>query len=245
MRDVLLDVIQLQNKNYVHCDIKADNIMICNGTAKLKDWDLAIKNDSDNYNIDKVCENRYHGSGTHQSPLITKYLYKLCSKNIVGQKVAMYLSKKLKKRNIPEDHDKINRLTHEYFRKILDKNSEKNIIIKNLIKYHIDLYSVSHVLYELCGNQKIYKKISNDDKNFNKFISILQNTKEIILDNDKNMFHYDNIKIEFNDLLNLINDNYYIIEKQKIKKIYTDLDLYKHKYMKYKQKYLELKNNNN
>jgi serine/threonine protein kinase len=244
MKDILTDIINLQQKNYVHCDIKADNIMICDGAAKLIDWDLAIKNVSDNYyNIYKICENRYHGSGTHQSPLITKYLYKFCGKSAIGQKLIMSASETLKKRNIPPDHNKINKNTENYFKKILDINREKNIIIENLIKYHIDLYSVSHVLYELCGNQKIYKKISNKYPEFNKFISILQNTIEV--DKEKNFIYY-NIneneeKNNLDDLLNKIYDNLYIIDKQKI---YNDLDLYKHKYMKYKQKYLELKNNN-
>ena len=35
MKDILLNIIQLQEKKYVQCDIKADNIMICGTDAKL------------------------------------------------------------------------------------------------------------------------------------------------------------------------------------------------------------------
>ena len=61
-----------QKKQYVHCDIKADNIMVCGDIIKIIDWDLAVKNNT--YSKDEVCTLNYHGSATHQSPLITKYL---------------------------------------------------------------------------------------------------------------------------------------------------------------------------
>ena len=118
MKDILLNIIQLQEKKYVHCDIKADNIMICGTDAKLIDWDLAIKHTDDNYAIKTICENRYHGSGTHQSPLIADYLYKKCSGKFgtrIGQKLVMSLSKTLGKRNIPSDHNKIHKITKEQF----------------------------------------------------------------------------------------------------------------------------------
>jgi tRNA A-37 threonylcarbamoyl transferase component Bud32 len=250
MRDILTDIINLQEKNYVHCDIKADNIMICDGAAKLIDWDLAIKNadvsGNENYNKDTVCKNRYHGSGTHQSPLITKYLYKVCGKSAIGQKLIMSASETLKKRNIPPDHNKINKNTDNYFRATQFDDNMLNDNGKNLIKYHIDLYSVSHVLYELCKNQKNYKKITgtNKENDFDVFISILQNTITV---NNKQFQSYSvgNIeinKIKLEDLLKNIDDNLYIIETKLLDEKIAQLQIYKQKYLKYKQKYLELKN---
>lgn len=241
MKDILNNIITLQDKNYVHCDIKADNIMICDGKAKLIDWDLAIKNV--NFNKDTICKNRYHGSGTHQSPLITKYLYTLCNKSAIIQKIAMSTSQLLKRRNIPTDHNKININTYKYFKDIIFMNDELNEIGQNLIKYHIDLYSVSHVLYELCGNQKNYKKIiENKDNDFINFISILQNTYEV----ENKIFYYkdNNLtdkNINLDDLLKKLSNNLYIIEKKVINEKINNLQIYKKKYMKYKQKYLNIK----
>ena len=250
MRDILTDIINLQNKNYVHCDIKADNIMICDGAAKLIDWDLSIKNADGIYSKDNVCKNRYHGSGTHQSPMITKYLYKLCGKSTIEQKITMLISETLKQRNIPREHNKILKNTENYFKNIKFNGNILNDNGKNLIKYHIDLYSISHVLYELCKNQKIYKNFTDPHKeyDFNKFISILQNTLEV----NNNIFRYysfgnENLaEIKLEDLLEKIDDNLYIIEIKLLDKKITQLQIYKkiykQKYLKYKQKYLELKN---
>jgi hypothetical protein len=44
--------------------------MVCGKLIKLIDWDLAVKNT--NYNKDTICKLSYHGSATHQSPLILK-----------------------------------------------------------------------------------------------------------------------------------------------------------------------------
>jgi hypothetical protein len=54
----------------------------------------------------------------------------------------MSLSEILHKRNIPTKHNKINKHTIKFF-----NNTQK---LENLIRYHLDLYSISHVIYELC-----------------------------------------------------------------------------------------------
>jgi serine/threonine protein kinase len=248
MKDILENIIKIQNKGYVHCDIKADNIMICGGNATIIDWDLAIKhNDENDYKNPTFCTKRYHGSSTHQSPLITEILYKNCpdkTKARLSEKFKMSAAKFAKMRNIPKDHNLILQKTKDYFKENL----------KNLIKFHIDLYSISHVLYELCRNTKLYEKMKKDN-DFMTVISILQNTKYIDIKDEqgsvnaeKSKFYYnsfasndDNNNITLTELLKKIDEKYYIVTKDSLDKYISNVLIYKQKYLKYKQKYLELK----
>jgi len=259
MTHILLNIIELQEKHYVHCDIKADNIMVCGKLIKLIDWDLAVKNT--NYDKETICELNYHGSATHQSPLILEIIDKICGKKLDKFKHTVFMSASqfLGKRNLPKDHNKIIEFTKNYF-----NNTEK---LENLIRYHLDLYSISHVIYELCGTQEIYNVVKQDSNLIN-FITILQNTIEIKKLNEKedyNIIYIDisgnEIEIELSKLLQLIDLKYYIILKKNIHKTfetYKDtqfenlteddkqkLELYdekkfKQKYLKYKTKYVQL-----
>lgn len=218
---ILLNIIELQKKQYVHCDIKADNIMVCGGVIKIIDWDLAVKNIS--YTKDHICNLNYHGSATHQSPLITKYLYNpkiICNKEDIRivQKKLITLSKSMKRRNVPLSSNKINDNAKNHF-----KNTEN---LEHFIRYHLDLYSISVVLYELCG-----KKFAIDDmdetkvsfiKDIKEFIKILQNTIKVEpndTDPTKIIFTYYNETddtektINFCDLLKKFDKTLYIIPK--------------------------------
>lgn len=257
MAHILVNIIELQEKHYVHCDIKADNIMVCGKLIKLIDWDLAVKNT--NYDEDTICKLSYHGSATHQSPLILDIIDKICKKNFdkLKQGIFMSASNILYIRNIPKKHNKINEHTIKFF-----TNKEN---LENLIRYHLDLYSISHVIYELCGTREIYK-IFKQDNNLINFITILQNTIEIKKENENyNIFYINESgnknKIILPELLKLIDSKYYIILKKNMHNTYSSykikkfenlseddkekLELYnikkfKQKYLKYKTKYLKL-----
>lgn len=153
-----------------------------------------------------------YGTATHQSPLILHIIDKICGKKFDKLKhgAFMSVSEKLHKRNIPKKHNKINMYTIKFFNKT--QNLEK------LIRYHLDLYSISHVIYELCGTREIYNIFKQDD-NLIKFITILQNTIEIKKVNENyNIFYIDisgNInQIILPELLKLVDSKYYIILKK-------------------------------
>jgi len=257
MAHILVNIIELQEKHYVHCDIKADNIMVCGKLIKLIDWDLAVKNTK--YDEETICKLSYHGSATHQSPLILDIIDKICGKKIDKFKQGIFMSASniLHKRNIPKKNNKINGHTIKFF-----NNTQK---LENLIRYHLDLYSISHVIYELCGTRKIYKNFKQDNNLIN-FITILQNTIEIKKENENYNISYIDVsgnenKIILPELLKLIDLKYHIILKKNMHNTYSSyktknfenlgeddkqkLELYdeqkfKQKYLKYKTKYLEL-----
>jgi serine/threonine protein kinase len=219
---ILLNIIELQKKNYVHCDIKADNVMVCGDIIKIIDWDLAVKNNS--YDKIEVCKLNYHGSATHQSPLITKFLYtsEICNNtNKAQQEIFIKLSKKSKIRHVPMSSNKITKNAEKHFKNINN--------LESLIRYHLDLYSISVILYELCGKKYAIDDIDDTDeaktffiKGIKEFIKILQNTI-YVKSNDTSateiiFTYFDDIDnnektINFCDLLNIFDENLYIIPK--------------------------------
>ena len=191
---ILKEIMILQINNYVHCDIKADNIMICNDQYKLIDWDLSVY--TPEYTLEEICKNRYHGSATHTSPVLEDAMSTICNKKKERffQTLKRVSSTTLKLRGISSEYNMINPTTREY---LLTPN---DVNLKSLYKYHIDLYSFSIVIYELINNDK---KIIIE--NILMFINILQNTINII---DNNFTYIKNngtvSDISFHDLLNLI-----------------------------------------
>ena len=194
---VLLQIINLQRHNYNHCDIKADNIMVCGGNVKLIDWDLAQK--TQNYELEEICGKRYYGSSTHTSPLIENLL-STCNKRSI-QKLKRVISGTFSFRNVSLSSNMINLYTKSY----LLLNSPESL--KSLIKYHIDLYSFSIVLHQLD-----IKKL----KNLELICEILQNTIYVSDNNEFKYIIYDESipetdvykTIEFQQLLDLIPLNY-------------------------------------
>ncbi len=225
MEDLLKHVMLLQQNQYTHCDIKADNIMICNGVAKLIDWDKAVYMPEPTQI--NVCAQDYFGSSTHTSDLVYDFYNDICKKSnkkkLMQQKIAEVVSH----RGISE-HDKvINSETKDH---ILKQCKSDNCSI--LVHCHIDLYALSLVIVEICKNNPTI--ISHESfNNIFFFIKILQNTIHI----DSTSIIYKNSgnkEITFENLLNLTNGYYLELSPQK--------GGYKQKYLKYKRKYLELKN---
>ncbi len=71
VKDCLMNIYKLNSNNYTHCDIKADNIMLCGETVKLIDWDKTVYTPEININnTHEICENDYTGSSSHTSPLM-------------------------------------------------------------------------------------------------------------------------------------------------------------------------------
>jgi serine/threonine protein kinase len=78
IKQILQSLIKLQDNNFNHCDIKPDNIVICDDGFKLIDWDM-----SHPFNWNKT--HKYSGTPMYTSPL-THYLNnvpKLITKNLL------------------------------------------------------------------------------------------------------------------------------------------------------------------
>ncbi len=210
-KDILKEIFILQMNNYTHCDIKADNIMMCDGKFKLIDWDLCVHTPS--YDKHTVCKNRYIGSATHTSKMLELSLYKFCGKRVdkYKQSIKRIASKTLKRRNISFDVNNISSLAQIHF---LENNSTS---IVSLYNFHIDLYSFSVTIYEILD-------VSLSSSLISKFIYILQNTVNVQFNDvnsydvvlnylDESFYQTDKLKsISFTDLLNLIPENWTLTE---------------------------------
>jgi serine/threonine protein kinase len=208
VNEILNEIIKLQENNYVHCDIKADNIMYCDKKFKLIDWDLAVH--TNEYTKEEICRNSYIGSATHTSNILELSVDKLCKKFMdrYKQSLKRLASKAIKKRNIGFNTNNINEFTKIH---LLD---DSRASLESLYKYHIDLYSFSVVLYEILSEDMNPLLINN-------FTNILQNTINVEL-KDEYIFQYISLdffknmklnEISLSNLLNLIPDNFYIILK--------------------------------
>jgi serine/threonine protein kinase len=60
--DIINSILLLHKGNYVHCDIKGDNIMLCGEHFNLIDWDKMLADTPGN-------TNSYYGSPSHTNPL--------------------------------------------------------------------------------------------------------------------------------------------------------------------------------
>ena len=217
-REILSQIINLQNNNYVHCDIKADNIMMCpilrdqrddkkdqrddkkESIFKLIDWDLAVN--TTEYSKSIICKNRYIGSATHTSPILESTTKELCGTKTIGQSLKRIVSTSLlERRNITREHNLVNDITKAYLLSLKDP------ALISLYKYHVDLYSFSITLFELANTDAISKGIE-------KFCTVLQNT--VFVSSDPIKFMYvthnrdDHLELDFEDLLALIPSNFYL-----------------------------------
>lgn len=211
-KQILIEIFNLQKNNYTHCDIKADNIMLCGKDFKLIDWDLAVY--TKEYTKEEICKNRYIGSATHTSKILELSVDKLCKKfvNRYKQTIKRIVSKTIKKRNIGFNTNNVNEFTKIH---LLD---DSPISLESLYKYHVDLYSFSVVLYEILGEDMNPLLINN-------FTSILQNTinvNEDIGEGGDKEYILQYITIDFSknkklneitltNLLNLLPDNYILV----------------------------------
>lgn len=146
--DIIYSIIYLQSNNFAHCDIKADNIIICQDKFKLIDWDLAMPTNEFDMNA------RYFGSSTHSSPVIVKV-----TPNI-GQQAIQKIAGIAKLRNIDPNHKLIQPEVIDY-------------LIKNpdfLVRYHIDMYSFAITLLQIDANN-LY--VSNNS--FRELVEYLKN----------------------------------------------------------------------
>jgi len=214
-RQILDQIINLQNNNYAHCDIKADNIMLCPSLAgegkefKLIDWDLAVS--TTKFIKSVICLNKYFGSATHTSPMLEKSTKELCGMKTFGQSLKRVVSTSiLERRGVLQKHNLINDITKEY---LLTLNPSSLI---SLYKYHIDLYSFSITLFELLEKNKNDCSVGIEN-----FCAILQNT--VFVSSDKNFIYISSVthqqeipkdlheEITYDSLLSLIPNNYYLM----------------------------------
>ncbi len=220
MEQLLNHVMLLQQNKYTHCDIKADNIMICNDIAKLIDWDKAIY--MDNPTKANVCEANYFGSSTHTSDIIYELYKQICKNEKFKEGIKQTVAEVVSHRRISSLDKVIDDETKIY---ILTECEKGNYSI--LLHCHIDLYALSLVIIEICDKYDIIS-----DTLFH-FIKILQNTISI----KENIFEYrinkKNNNINLSTLLSYT-EGYYLEPKQQ-------KGGYKQKYLKYKYKYLQLK----
>ena len=207
-RQILDQITNLQNNNYVHCDIKADNIMLCpssdHSVFKLIDWDLAVNTET--YTKSVICKNRYIGSATHTSPILENTTKELCGTKTLTQSLKRIVSTTLlERRNITSGHNLVNDVTKMFLLSL------KPSALISLYKYHIDLYSFSITLFEMLDKER-------DSKILEQFCSILQNT---VFVSDSKTFMYVNrqktkdkeihTEILYDELLALVPNNFYLI----------------------------------
>lgn len=108
-KDIVESISVLNGKNYLHNDIKLDNIVRCGGKYKLIDWGAAIPMDFDN---------KTHGSLFTTSPIrwFTLGYKKFIARQIIPYK--MYFSKKGISSN-PYYKEQVRRIVRE-FNKVID-----------------------------------------------------------------------------------------------------------------------------
>lgn len=141
--EILEMIVKLNEINIAHCDIKMDNIMICDGKYKLIDWELSNKLNYYNFKINLIL-------GTCPVYYIIKYgylweiIHNITIPNIIKQTGCNDRNSKTESQYI------FNGL--EYYKQIFQSSSHDVAFEK--VKYSLDLYSFGLILYGILEHNK-------------------------------------------------------------------------------------------